>query len=366
MKKKGRNKKFQIKGRIWWGNSYLLKDNIIEEGDKRDDIKEKFIINNFPQIETENFVLLLNKYIPIIEAKITDREGNKPEIWFDIQGECIGGDSKKLFLNGLKNKFKNKNIYYKKFSELKNVIDDQKIALERQGYKLVYSQSLKVQSRLIVGLGSSHVLETSITLHHIYGVPYIPASALKGVCRMVAFWKIAESKGILTNENLLKKLQDEFYGELTSDKDILKYQLLFGAQNFKGLLLFLDAYPIIENNNTEIFDLDIMNVHYPSYYEGEGTPGDWENPRPIIFLTVKEETTFSFNILLDEFRAERIKESSEEELRELNIPEYAKEIVNDWEYNRQQLHDEIKDLLEKALSKFGVGSKTRLGYGVFG
>ncbi|MEO0253780.1 MAG: type III-B CRISPR module RAMP protein Cmr6, partial [candidate division WOR-3 bacterium] len=224
MKKKGRNKKFQIKGRIWWGNSYLLKDNIIEEGDKRDDIKEKFIINNFPQIETENFVLLLNKYIPIIEAKITDREGNKPEIWFDIQGECIGGDSKKLFLNGLKNKFKNKNIYYKKFSELKNVIDDQKIALERQGYKLVYSQSLKVQSRLIVGLGSSHVLETSITLHHIYGVPYIPASALKGVCRMVAFWKIAESKGILTNENLLKKLQDEFYGELTSDKDILKYQ----------------------------------------------------------------------------------------------------------------------------------------------
>jgi len=37
--------------------------------------------------------------------------------------------------------------------------------------------------RLIIGLGVSHPQETSMTLHHIYGIPYIPGSAVKGVTR---------------------------------------------------------------------------------------------------------------------------------------------------------------------------------------
>ena len=36
-------------------------------------------------------------------------------------------------------------------------------------------------SRLIVGLGSENVLETGIRLHHTYGMPIIPGSALKGL-----------------------------------------------------------------------------------------------------------------------------------------------------------------------------------------
>ncbi|MEO0232301.1 MAG: type III-B CRISPR module RAMP protein Cmr6, partial [candidate division WOR-3 bacterium] len=214
---------------------------------------------------------------------------------------------------------------------------------------------------------SSHVLETSITLHHIYGIPYIPSSGLKGVCRMIAFWKIAENKNVINNEKELSKIQNEFYGELSFDKEILKYQLLFGAQNFKGLLLFLDAYPVIENNR-EIFDLDIMNVHYQKYYSdatGKIPPGDWENPNPIIFLTLKEGIKFNFNVLFDKWRATRIKESEEKELKELKIPEYAKEIVKNWESNTQELENKIKELIEEALKEFGIGAKTRLGYGIF-
>ena len=37
--------------------------------------------------------------------------------------------------------------------------------------------------RLIVGLGNESVYDTSMTLHHVYGIPYIPASAVKGVVR---------------------------------------------------------------------------------------------------------------------------------------------------------------------------------------
>ncbi len=74
-----------------------------------------------------------------------------------------------------------------------------------------------------------------------------------------------EIKENLNNENELNNLQKVFYANLIkNDKEILKYQLLFGTQYFKDLLLFLDAYPILKENEN-IFELDIMNVHYPSY-----------------------------------------------------------------------------------------------------
>src|SRR5438552_14188356 len=40
---------------------------------------------------------------------------------------------------------------------------------------------LATDGRLIVGLGSENVLETGIRLHHTYGLPLVPGSALKGL-----------------------------------------------------------------------------------------------------------------------------------------------------------------------------------------
>src|SRR5579875_2121812 len=37
--------------------------------------------------------------------------------------------------------------------------------------------------RMVVGLGGESVLETNITLHHLYGLPIVPGSALKGLTR---------------------------------------------------------------------------------------------------------------------------------------------------------------------------------------
>src|SRR5439155_9672329 len=52
---------------------------------------------------------------------------------------------------------------------------------ERSLPELTAANDFEVSDRLIVGLGSENVLETGIRLHHTYGLPVIPGSALKGL-----------------------------------------------------------------------------------------------------------------------------------------------------------------------------------------
>src|SRR6266700_183014 len=54
------------------------------------------------------------------------------------------------------------------------------------------TREAKVKGRMIVGLGSESVVETSITLHHTYGIPYIPGSALKGLAASYVRQKLGE------------------------------------------------------------------------------------------------------------------------------------------------------------------------------
>jgi len=55
---------------------------------------------------------------------------------------------------------------------------------------------MRVAWRLSIGLGVPHPLETGITLHHLYGVPYLPGSAVKGVTRAWRLRAIAKEFGI--------------------------------------------------------------------------------------------------------------------------------------------------------------------------
>jgi CRISPR-associated protein Cmr6 len=166
----------------------------------------------------------------------------------------------------------------------------------------------KVQWRLVVGLGSGSVLETSMTLHHIFGVPYIPGTTLKGV---VSSYYIEQYKSI-----------EQF--AMNEDQTYIK---LFGNENQKGKVIFFDAFP------TEFpkLEIDIMNPHYSKYYKGETPPADWLTPVPIKFLTVAKDTEFIFA-----FKTE------EEELKKL-----------------------VKELIKESLENFGIGAKTAVGYGYF-
>ena len=188
--------------------------------------------------------------------------------------------------------------------------------------------------RLVIGLGAAHPQETSMTLHHIYGIPYIPGCAVKGITKHWTVLKLAEEKAKKDKENFeesLKSVSDALdngaYIERNVDsvdfKDLIE---IFGTQKQAGKVIFMDAYPV-DNINLKI---DIMNVHYPEYYSGDKPPADWQNPNPIKFLTV-EKTKFQFCLLS----------------RENNLLDIAER------------------LLKEALKEHGIGAKTALGYGIF-
>ena len=378
------NFRFEInKGLIWFGNSFFKFDEKFSNN-KKEELIKIFFDKIFEKINNkiDNYNLLIQKLIPVIELKIKDNKDNNIIKIFDLNKNCIGGESKKFILENFITKFSK--IYEKNVFEIINEKTEH-IKNNLIGFQTIYSNLIQSDTPLVCGLGTAHVLETALTLHHIWGVPYIPGSSLKGVCRQVAFWKLVEGKSIPENE--LENFQKKFYGELAIDnEDMLVYQLLFGAQDFKGLLLFLDVYP--ECNNEKIFKLDIMNPHYSKYYgdsTGRTPPGDWENPTPIFFLTVKEGVKFRFVVLFDNWRWEKIKnggiyitkdkkkylivnkentenkkdiENDNEKILKVNLPvkQFENILENEGFFN---------NILKQALSFYGVGSKTRLGYGSF-
>lgn len=191
--------------------------------------------------------------------------------------------------------------------------------------------------RLIVGIGHESVYETSITLHHIYGIPFIPGQAIKGVTRS---WIITEVFG-----------QDE--------KDALKDRLfcrIFGSPKesatgeHQGLVLFFDAFP----TTVPKLELDIMNPHYGEYYQGKQPPADYLNPVPIPFLTVGKNTKFEFTVGKRRVKTTRdiSKDSSSpliSECKDLTIDSEPHEVALAW--------------LKRALTEHGIGAKTAVGYG---
>lgn len=160
---------------------------------------------------------------------------------------------------------------------LKDISERQRISLELSDFACKKIENTKVDWRLVIGLGGSSVYETSMTLHHIYGIPYIPGSALKGVTRS---WIITEVFN--NNENLA-----------LCDKNFVK---VFGNQKEKGKVIFTDSFPI----TPPMIKPDVMNPHHGDYYSGKKDkngnpvpPADYLSLVPIYFLTA-EDTAFDF------------------------------------------------------------------------
>ena len=178
--------------------------------------------------------------------------------------------------------------------------------------------------RLIVGIGGEHVQETNMTLHHIYGIPYIPGSAVKGVLRHWWLQVLREDQNFLQQNPSFINSNGEL-DESVALKDPI-FLSIFGSQEQRGKVQFLDAYP----TEARDFAIDIMNPHYPHYYSGSEPPTDHQNPRPISFLTV-EETCFRFAFLAK-----------------------TKKPLN-----------QLKKRFKEALELKGIGAKTSVGYGYF-
>lgn len=121
--------------------------------------------------------------------------------------------------------------------------------------------------RVAINLGAEGVLETAIALHHTYGVPYLPGSALKGLAAHYA-------------ANRLDKVH---WGRGCS-----AFKILFGDPTSAGYVHFFDALyiPGSAREKGPLWE-DVITVHHPKYYQGDNNspPADWDSPIPIPFLT---------------------------------------------------------------------------------
>jgi len=173
--------------------------------------------------------------------------------------------------------------------------------VETMGGQLRFFQTVE---RFVTGLGLEHPIENGFKWHHLLGVPYIPASSIKGLTRSWArAWQAVNSD--IENR-------------------------VFGIHSKEGSIAFLDALPLKPVELEE----DIITPHYSPYYRDGQLPGDWYNPIPIPFLTVSPGTTFIFGILPCH-------------------PEAGNDVKNAMKW------------LEQALTVLGAGAKTGTGYGLF-
>ncbi|MFV0388481.1 MAG: type III-B CRISPR module RAMP protein Cmr6 [Pyrinomonadaceae bacterium] len=125
-----------------------------------------------------------------------------------------------------------------------------------------------VKNRLAINLGSESVLETNIALHRIFGVPFIPGSALKG---LVAHF-----------------LQN--YGGDDWNETSQNYITIFGNQEKAGFITFHDALLFVpkDGNSKHSLCADVMTTHHPDYYAPNNRtipPADWDNPNPVPFIS---------------------------------------------------------------------------------
>ncbi|WP_051654190.1 type III-B CRISPR module RAMP protein Cmr6 [Persephonella sp. KM09-Lau-8] len=265
----------------------------------------KYLHQIYRENKVDNYSLYLNKYV------IGKFEKEKDEL--------------KLKIDNLKHV----NFGNDRYNLIKNFIENYKAQIENlQEDYFIKDKIFKPEYKLIIGLGNPSVYEVSMTLHHIYGIPYIPGQAIKGVLR-----------SYIINEFFDLDEEEALNNEL--------FKVIFGSQDNQGNIIFFDAFPDGKIN----IDVDIMNPHFPEYYEdkeGKIPPADWQNPRPIKFLVVKN-TPFKFFIGMK---------------KRTNIPESLKKFENDEKIkNASKLLEYILELLKEAFEFNGIGAKTSIGYG---
>jgi len=298
----------------------------------------------------ENFALLLNKFVQF------RKKDNKLEIVKKIKEISDKNNQKDL----IKKLQKFTDHFTKKYKDsIEKIVQKEPL-------------SLTLSWRLVVGLGAASVYETSMTLHHIYGIPYLPGSAIKGVTRSYRIlcmakklehadyyeriallekflekfdlveknvfpkWEEVKELKVSSPQDKNKKVEfsEQFYKSLEAKQvELREFQLIFGTQNKQGCIIFFDSFP-------EHFEIkyDIMNPHYGPYYTEKKPPADYYNPTPIFFLAL-ENARFTFYLGVKN----RLISSEEKE----------------------NLLNSTKEWLRDALTSYGIGAKTALGYGLF-
>ncbi len=245
----------------------------------------------------------------------------------------------------------------------------------------------ELTSPLLTGSGNPHPVENGFAFLSPYGVPYLAGSGVKGVIRRAAEeltllhgdakgWNLVLVWVLFGFDAMSAAFQEE--GDLKGNPFAVAYrkkvsenlsreeQALLAAWiwalgldcssvsvadfltslseskklreriHWQGLVCFSDALP----ERGAQLGVDILNPHHRSYYQGEESPHDADQPLPVYFLVLKPGARFTFRAAL---------------LRGRKTPQLMEHIEN-W-----------KVLLDRAFDHachwLGFGAKTAVGYG---
>jgi CRISPR-associated protein Cmr6 len=189
---------------------------------------------------------------------------------------------------------------------------------------------LRTSWRFVTGLGLPHPVENGFAWHPTLGLPYLPATGVKG---LLAAWLWTLSRDDDQTDSVKEEAKE-------------RLRAWCGVQDDAGSLIFFDALPTAP----PALAADVMTAHMGQWYaEGGGitdpdrepqkVPADWHSPVPVPFLVV-ERGTFLFGI--------------------------APRPGADWG-ERKPASEVAAALgaLGEALAFLGAGAKTAVGYGRF-
>lgn len=191
---------------------------------------------------------------------------------------------------------------------------------------LVKVFKLSGDSLIVHGIGASHVTENSLTIHPVYGIPFVPASSVKGIVRRWFIDAVLEGEA----ENL--KAMD--------DNKAVIGRALFGTNESEGIIQF---YDILMYEGLEI-TVDILNPHFSKYYSSKQEPDDTLFPIPNTFYAVKIS---SANLALTVDKGKLAAWLPVINLNEVEVMT----LISRW--------------VALAFQELGVGGKTSSGYGQF-
>lgn len=181
-----------------------------------------------------------------------------------------------------------------------------------------------VENNILPGFGLEHVHESAISLHHVYGIPYIPSSSVKGVVRRWYIQYFLEGK-----ESHLSDPPEHLQQKAAVGK------IMFGCGESKGVAQFFDIF-LYDNCSIKP---DVMAVHHANYYSQVREPSDQETTIPISFYSV--------------------------DVRNINIICGISPHGLTKDYSPNLLLNLLTNWVMKALEELGIGAKTTVGYGRF-
>ena len=139
----------------------------------------------------------------------------------------------------------------------------------------------RAAGRVLVGHGNASPTGVGLTLHHTWGVPVIPGSALKGVLAGYVRAVFDASAVEEPCRRLFGTPGDEGTRREASAGEVIFHDALWVSQRKGG------------EAGAAMLARDVLTVHQKDWYGGKpGWPNDYDAPNPVAFLTVRPGSRF--------------------------------------------------------------------------